>query len=144
MFICGSYQSFISTNLKDHWIVMSQLHTDIYCGSTLSLCDALYTLSRSSRRFHSSWFTLIKLHSGDNLLLKNFKCDESLIYVYFIGARCWWRSWLRHCATSREVAGSITDGVTGTFHWHIPTGRTITQRSAKPLTEKGIRNISWW
>ena len=21
-----------------------------------------------------------------------------------IGARCWWRSWLRHCATSRKVA----------------------------------------
>ena len=31
---------------------------------------------------------------------------------------CWgtrWRSWLRHCATSRKVAGSIPDGVTGIF-----------------------------
>jgi len=27
-----------------------------------------------------------------------------------------WRSWLRLCATSREVAGSIPDGVTGIFH----------------------------
>ena len=26
-------------------------------------------------------------------------------------ARCWWRSWLRHCAISRKVAGSIPDGV---------------------------------
>jgi hypothetical protein len=26
-----------------------------------------------------------------------------------------WRSWLRHCATNRKVAGSIPDGVTGTF-----------------------------
>jgi hypothetical protein len=25
--------------------------------------------------------------------------------------------WLRHCATSRKVAGSIPDGVTGIFHW---------------------------
>jgi hypothetical protein len=25
----------------------------------------------------------------------------------------WWRSWLRHCATNRKVAGSILDGVTG-------------------------------
>jgi hypothetical protein len=24
-----------------------------------------------------------------------------------------WRSWLRQCATSRNVAGSISDGVTG-------------------------------
>ena len=27
-----------------------------------------------------------------------------------------WRSWLRHCATSRKVAGSIPDGVTGIFN----------------------------
>ena len=25
----------------------------------------------------------------------------------------WWRSWLRHCATSHPVAGSISDGVIG-------------------------------
>ena len=27
-----------------------------------------------------------------------------------------WRSWLRHCATSRKVSGSIPDGVIGIFH----------------------------
>jgi len=27
-----------------------------------------------------------------------------------------WRSWSRHCATSRKVAGSIPDGVSGIFH----------------------------
>ena len=27
-----------------------------------------------------------------------------------------WRSWLRHCATSRKVAGSNPDGVIGIFH----------------------------
>ena len=27
----------------------------------------------------------------------------------------WWRSWLRHCATSWKVAGSIPDGVIGFF-----------------------------
>jgi len=26
-----------------------------------------------------------------------------------------WRSWLRHCATSRKVADSIPDGVIGIF-----------------------------
>ena len=26
------------------------------------------------------------------------------------------RSWFRHCATSRKVAGSIPDGVIGIFH----------------------------
>jgi hypothetical protein len=32
-----------------------------------------------------------------------------------------WRSWLGHCATSRKVAGSITDGVIRNF----PSGRTM-------------------
>ena len=36
-----------------------------------------------------------------------------------------WRSWLRHCATSRKVAGSIPDNVIGIFHWHNPSGRTM-------------------
>ena len=27
------------------------------------------------------------------------------------GTRCWWRNWLKHCATSLKVAGSIPDGV---------------------------------
>ena len=27
-----------------------------------------------------------------------------------------WRSWLRHCATSRNVAVSIPDGVIAIFH----------------------------
>ena len=31
-----------------------------------------------------------------------------------------WRSWLRHCLTSRKVAVSIPDGVIGIFHWHNP------------------------
>ena len=35
------------------------------------------------------------------------------------------RSWARHCATSRKGAGSIPDSVTGIFHWHNPSGRTM-------------------
>jgi hypothetical protein len=27
-----------------------------------------------------------------------------------------WRSWLRHCATNRKVAGLVPDGVTGNFY----------------------------
>ena len=26
--------------------------------------------------------------------------------------------WLRCCAANRKIAGSIPDGVTGTFYWH--------------------------
>ena len=53
-----------------------------------------------------------------------------------------WRSWLRHCATSRKVAGSIPDGVI-IFHWHKPSGSTMALGSTKPLTDMSTRNISW-
>ena len=54
-----------------------------------------------------------------------------------------WPSWLRHCATSRKVAGSIPDGVIGIFHWHNPSSRTMTLGSTQPVTEMNTRNISW-
>ena len=49
---------------------------------------------------------------------------------------------LRHCATSRKVAGSIPDGVIGIFQWHNPSGRTMALRLTQPLTEMSTRNIS--
>ena len=55
----------------------------------------------------------------------------------------WWHSWLRHCATSQKVAGSVCDGVTGIFHWHYPSGCTMALGSTQPLTEMSTRNISW-
>jgi hypothetical protein len=39
-----------------------------------------------------------------------------------------WRSWLRQCATSRKVAGSIPDGIIGIFLWHYPSGRIMALR----------------
>jgi len=54
-----------------------------------------------------------------------------------------WRSWLRHFTTNRRVAGSIPDGVTGIFHWHNPSGRTMALGLTQPLTEMSTRNISW-
>jgi hypothetical protein len=38
-----------------------------------------------------------------------------LICIYFDRVTRW-RSWVRHCATSRKVVGSIPDGVIGIFH----------------------------
>jgi len=46
---------------------------------------------------------------------------------------------MRHCATSRKVAGSLPDGVTGIFHSHNPSGLGLAQQ----LTEMSSRNISW-
>jgi hypothetical protein len=43
--------------------------------------------------------------------------------------------WLRYCATNRKVAGSIPDSVTGIFHWHNPSDRTMALGSTQLLTE---------
>jgi hypothetical protein len=54
-----------------------------------------------------------------------------------------WRSWLRHSTTSRKIAGSIPDGVIGSFHWYNPSGRTMALGLTQPVTEISTRNISW-
>jgi hypothetical protein len=55
----------------------------------------------------------------------------------------WWHSLLRHCATNRQVAGSIPDGAIGIFHWHNPSGRTMALGWTQPLNEMSTRNHSW-
>ena len=54
-----------------------------------------------------------------------------------------WLSWLRHCATSRKVAGSIPDVVTTNCHSHNASGRTVALRFTQLLAEVCARNISW-
>ena len=54
-----------------------------------------------------------------------------------------WRRWLRHCATSRKVAGSIPFYVIGIFQWHNPSCRTMALGLTQPITEMSARNISW-
>ena len=54
----------------------------------------------------------------------------------FRGTR--WRSWLMHYATSRKVAGSIPDVLTG----HNTSEFTLVIVTAHSLTERSIRHIS--
>jgi hypothetical protein len=41
-----------------------------------------------------------------------------------------------------EVAGSIPDGVTGTFYCHNPSGRIMTLEMSHSITETSTRNIN--
>jgi hypothetical protein len=49
--------------------------------------------------------------------------------------------WLRRCATSRAVPGSIPDGVTGFFSDIFPSDRTMALGSTQPLVKISTRNI---
>jgi hypothetical protein len=51
------------------------------------------------------------------------------------------RSWLRHYATSRKVAGSIPDEVIGFLNLPNPSSRTMALGSTQPLTEMSTRNL---
>ena len=48
------------------------------------------------------------------------------------------RSWSRHCARSRKVAG-----VFGILLWHNPSGHTMALGLTKLVTEMNTTNISW-
>jgi hypothetical protein len=50
------------------------------------------------------------------------------------------RSWLRHYATSRKVAGSSPDEV-DFFNWSNPSSRTMALGSTQPLTDMSTRNL---
>jgi hypothetical protein len=52
-----------------------------------------------------------------------------------------WRSWLRHCAIRRKVAGLIPDGFFDILHRLASSGRTTALGSTQPLTEMSNRDL---
>jgi hypothetical protein len=89
----------------------------------------------------TNWFVLRKIiavPSDNHRKSTNTLRDQNTKFPNIHGSMRW-RSWLRHCATSQKVAGSIPDGVSGISNWHNPTGRTTALRSNQPLTEISTR-----
>jgi len=98
------------------------------------------SLSRLIKTFSSLQLDIKILNTT---LIKLSLCHVNLSFVtarFMWGTR--WRSWLRHCATSRKVAGSIPDDGIGILHLHNPSGRSMALGLTQPLTEMSTRNIS--
>ena len=82
---------------------------------------ALYPRERPGTHCTEGWvlciyicvcvYKSVYLHIFVNMY--KYICILQKIYLYFTDTQ--WRSWLRHCDTSRKVAGSIPDGVNGFF-----------------------------
>jgi len=53
------------------------------------------------------------------------------------------RSWLRHCATSLKIAGSITDCVFGICYWHNPSTALWLWDRLNIYENWATRNISY-
>jgi hypothetical protein len=84
--------------------------------------------------------------SSQDLKLVPAKGKAGCVILLNILLRIWgtqWRSWLSHCVTSRNVAGSIPDNVIGIFLGHIPSGRIMALWLTQPLTAMSTRSISW-
>ena len=83
-----------------------------------------------------------KQHSDINVVRNKYdqKCGFKFNrYREKQGARCWWRSRMRHCATSRKAVSWNPDDAIGIFHWHNPSGRTIALGWTYSLTELSKR-----
>jgi hypothetical protein len=70
---------------------------------------------------YSSWKKVSCINStiynniqNSRKILDKFGAVCAVEYPQQLGGT-WWSSWLRHCSTSRKVAGSIPDGVIGIF-----------------------------
>jgi hypothetical protein len=59
---------------------------------------------------------------------------------FFVYRGTRYRTWLRHYATSRKVAGLSPDEV-DFFNSSNPSSRTMALESTQPLTEMSTRNL---
>ena len=67
----------------------------------------------------------------DKLFLQN----QNVHFITYV-TQC--RSGLRHWATSRKAARSISDRVIGIYHWYNPSGRTMALGGRLSLEQKGV------
>jgi hypothetical protein len=71
---------------------------------------------------------------------------EDLAEIKSVFGTSWgtqWHSWMRYCAISCKVAGSIPDDVIEIFHLHNPFSCIMAMGLVQPLTEMSTMNISW-
>ena len=86
--------------------------------------EVIRTLGYVYLRSRRAWYSHVSSKKKSLLFIKN-------VIIYCIGGTRW-HSWLMHCCTTRQVAGSLE-----TFIDIILPGPT------QPLTEMSTRNISW-
>ena len=80
----------------------------------------LLSLRNSRTATGSSFSDFINILEQWHIILSELFSQESTGCCFeWTASMQWgtqWRSWVRHCATSQKVAGSIPDGVIGIFH----------------------------
>jgi hypothetical protein len=99
---------------------LGSVPTVIFCCTTLSLANQILIATTGGKRrtFVTSIYTVCPSQTIMYFPVKNIDRKNSTEpEIYY---KCpWGTRWLRHCVTSREVAGSIPDGVIGIVCWWL-------------------------
>ena len=105
------------------------LKVNIFCALHALLCNSIKKILPSLfPKYHLIF-----------LFIEHYQCYSSPFYIWGTV----WRSWLRHCTTSRKVAGSIPNVVIGICHRLNSSDRSAALASTHFLTEMSTRDISW-
>jgi len=91
-------------------------------------------------------YAVFRIHTHCCSLWTQFEthcCPPKFACSYLMDWGTRWNSWLGHCVTSRKVAGSVSYGVTRIFHWHNPSGRTVSTRNTSWGGGGGRNPPSW-
>ena len=93
------------------------------------------------------YWNIVPVHSQTNTTPTHvlFDCLQALFisnnkFIAKTGGGTQWRCVLRHFATRRKVTVSFPGYVTGIFHWHNPSARTMALKLTQPLTDIS----TWW
>jgi hypothetical protein len=90
----------------------------------------------------SVWFSTVTLvNTVMSCVHKRRETVYSLSEYHRVYMSTLQRSWLRHCATRRKIAGSVPVVVFEIFHWLNPSGLTVALGSTQPLTEIRARDL---
>ena len=126
IFVCCECRVLSGRGLCDELITRPEesyrLCCIVVCDLETSRIGAPYIYDISSRRVKGTWDHLHKewpIETGHSKLYPLlFTLYQKIDFFNTTLALCvgtQWHGWLRHCATSQKVAGSIPDGVIGNF-----------------------------
>jgi hypothetical protein len=138
-----------------NWVVTKAspfLHSRLTTGDDFQLFGGIYyhTLKMGAGSLFEIWLSFTRIHgvTPQKTGVKSLRPEFNLKNIYIYEDRKHTKSplqksysWLRHCATSREIAGSIPDEVIGFFNWPNPSSRTMALGSTQPLKEMSTRNL---
>jgi hypothetical protein len=97
---------------------LSFIYIYIYIYICMCVCVCVYKAGRilCDHILSTRSFSFLVRCSINSVICRVWSSVMVLLFLLWPEGGKRWRSWLRHCATSRNVAGSIPDGVIGIFH----------------------------